>query len=370
MHFMQFLDKVASIRGKGDKNASVLNQLGYVYRVIMNFFDSEASGFVQEEIRNWGENWLKSKERTLSTKEVENLALEGVANQLGIGINATRKMAKKGVIEVRKRENQRFMHDVIVATEKTKQNVETMKSDMIGTIHARNILGLSYTTFEKLCDQNFITKNEYALIDGRRNYSFSRNECEHIIQRFRKVAKPIKNNESIKKRKLLMVCGQYSSSELPISCIFKAILNGQIRLFENGEGKGLQCFSVSKHDIHLMVIEIARNGDHDLIDFSTAIQKYGIPRNILLDLSKRTVIRSVICRIGCRKHRLVSESELDAWLTNNIMSTPLAKSIGLFPGRIKDFLAKRGITPSLERHSRSESLWYSRKDVVNLVGIS
>ncbi|MEW8525246.1 MAG: hypothetical protein AB2552_19555 [Candidatus Thiodiazotropha endolucinida] len=364
--FHRFLDQVASVRGLDDSQSDILRQLGTVYRVLMYSFDSESSMFIRDEIRQWGENWVKSKERALSREEVADLALEGVANQLGIGIDATRKMAAKGAIKVRKRENQRFKFDVFVPSEETKQAVETMKSDMIGSIHARRILGLGQTTMERLRDEGFFSIDQDALLDGRRNHSFSRRECEQLLEDFRTVAEPITGDE-IKRIKLIEACRVYASDQIPTSRILRAILDGAIRLFTDEGSQDLRCFWVSSQDVHQLAIEIACDGDADLIGLRMAVESFSVSHDALKDLAGRQVIRSSVRRIGSREHRLVSHSDLKSWLANNVMSKEVARTMKLRLGREKNFLAERGIFPSLDSQTKRETRWYARRDVNNLI---
>jgi hypothetical protein len=285
---------------------------------------------------------------------------------LGIGIDATRKMAAKGAIKVRKRENQRFKFDVFVPSDETKQAVEAMKSDMIGSIHAREILGLGQTTMERLRDEGFFSIDQNALLDGRRNHSFSRRECEQLLEDFRTVAEPI-TGDDIKRIKLIEACRVYASDQIPTSRILRAILDGSIRLFTDEGSQDLRCFWVSSQDVHQLAIEIACDGDTDLIDLREAIERYSVSHDVLKDLSGRRVIRSSVRRIGSREHRLVSKSDLESWLANNVMSKEVARTMKLRLGREKNFLAEREIFPSLDSQTKRETRWYARSDVNNLI---
>ncbi|MET0103251.1 MAG: TniQ family protein [Sedimenticola sp.] len=366
--FHSFLDQVSEIRNADQMTADLLKQLGNPYRVLMHHFSEGSSDFIRDEIKEWGGLWLRSKERLLVTKELENVSLEGVSNQLGIGIDATRKLAKLGVIKIAVRENQRFRYSVYIPTEESVRKVNEMKADMVGAIHARKILNIGQRTMERLRDEGFFTKNEYALIDGRRNYSFSKRQCIEILERMKEVAKPLGDENSDVSVTSLIEATRFFSW-LQASQIINAALDSKIRLFHNPTNKGLRSFYVVRDDIRNLIVEMARGDAKHLVSPKEATNLFGMHIGTLAHLYQSGAI-SVEERVFAHKtYLLIDKNELEQWLDQNVLAPRIARSMKWRLGKEKEKLAAMGIYPTLERTKKGECRWYS-KDKLTSAGVS
>jgi TniQ len=296
--FWAFLDDVRGrMPHEGEIGHPLRKEMGNLRALLVQNFTGPEGAFLRNAVIEWRDRtWPTVKAGTkrtraeMSPEERELSEWRVTGSRTGIGPSAARKTAK--------------------AMGLSQAEVAALASSLaecIGINEGAAHLGMSVKTLRSFVNAGLVPFDTNLIDDGRRDRTFLIRDLDAFIERFRRIARPVRlAPESTQIRQISEGFRLFSSAEWPVNEIMQRMEDGQVPVWHDGEvaPKILNEFRVDLNDVRHALRDWIEATNPGWITVTSAAERLGICSEAVLSRADKGRMPSHAYPVNALTHNM------------------------------------------------------------------